>query len=65
MFSFGFTSVISRSFVANFEPVFFYWKKYKIKTTVVLILKFLAQQANTYSESAVETLKQDVKSVKS
>ena len=65
MFSFGLYSVISKVFVADFEHVFVYWKRYRTKTTVVLILKYLAQQTNTYSKSAAEFLKQDVKSVKS
>ena len=62
MFSFGSSSVI---FVANFEHVFVCWKRYSTKTIVVLILKYLAQQTNTYSKSAAETLKQEVKPVKS
>ena len=47
------------------EHVFVCWKRYSTKTIVVLILKYLAQQTNTYSKSAAETLKQEVKSVKS
>ena len=46
-------------FVADFENVLFCWKRYSTKTTVVLILKYLAQQRNTYSESVAETLKAD------
>ena len=65
MFSFGLSSVISKVFVAVFEHVFFCWKRYSTKTIVVLTLKYLAQQTNTYSKSAAETLKQEVKSVKS
>ena len=65
MFSFGLSSVISKVFVADCEHVFFCWKRYSTKTIVVLILKYLAQQTNTYSKSAAETLKQEVKSVKS
>ena len=57
MFSFGLSSVISKVFVADFEHVFFCWKRYSTKTIVVLILKYLAQQTNTYSKSAAETLK--------
>ena len=49
MFSFGLSSVISKIFVADFEHVFVYWKS--------LILKYLAQQTNTYSKSVAETLK--------
>ena len=65
MFSFGLSSVISKVFVADFEHVFVCLKRYSTKTIVVLILKYLAQQTNTYSKSAAETLKQDVKSIKS
>ena len=57
MFSFGLSSVISKVFVADFEHVFFCWKRYSTKTIVILILKYLAQQTNTYSKSAAETLK--------
>ena len=65
MFSFGLSSVISKVFVADFEHVIVYWKIYSTKTIATLILKYLAQQTNTYSKSAAETLKQEVKSVKS
>ena len=57
MFSFGLSSVISKIFIADFEHVFFSWERYSTKTIVVLILKYLAQQLNTYSKSATETLK--------
>ena len=57
MFSFGLLSVVSKVFVADFEHVFVYWKRYSTKTIVVLITKYFAQQTNTYSKSAVETLK--------
>ena len=57
MFSFGLSSVISKVFVADFEHMFFCWKRYSTKTIAVLILKYLAQQTNTYSKSAAETLK--------
>ena len=50
------SSVISKFFVADFEHVFFCWKRPSTKT-IVLILKYLAQQTNTYSKSAAETLK--------
>ena len=63
MFTFGLSSVISKVFIADFEYVLVCWGKYR--TIVVLILKYLAQQTNTYSKSATGTLKQDVKSVKS
>ena len=66
MFSFGLSSVISKVFVADFEHVFVCLKRYSTKTIVVLILKYLAQQTNTYSKSAAETPKQKpLKSVKS
>ena len=65
MFSFRLSSVISKVFVADFEHVFVCWKRYRTKTIVVLILKYLARQTSTYSRSAVETLKGDVKSAKS
>ena len=64
MFSFGLLSVVSKVFVTDFEHVFVCWKRYSTKTIVVLILKYLAQQTNTYSKPAAETLKQEVKSVK-
>ena len=37
--------------------MFFCWKRHRTKAIVVLILKYLAQQTNTYSKSAAETLK--------
>ena len=64
IFSFGLSSVISKVFVVDFEQVFVSWKRYRTKPIVVLILKYLAQQTSTYSKSAVETLKEDVKSAK-
>ena len=60
--------------------MFVCWKRYSTKTIVILILKYLAkyfriritiafvlylsQQTNTYSKSAAETLKQEVKPLK-
>ena len=38
-----------KAFVADFEHVFVCWKRYRAKAIVVLILKYLAQQTNTYS----------------
>ena len=35
----------------------FWWKRYSTKNIVALILKYLAEQTNTYSKSAAETLK--------
>ena len=64
MFSLG-LSVISKVFLADLSMCFFCWERYSTKTIVALILKYLAQQTNTYSKSAAETLKQEVKSVKS
>ena len=57
MFSFGLSSVISQVFVADFEHVFFCWKRYSRKTIVVLILKYLAQQKKYLLKVAAETLK--------
>ena len=52
------SSVICKVFVVNFEHVFFCWKSHSTETIVILILKYLPQQTNTYSKSAaVETLK--------
>ena len=59
MFSFGLSSV-TKVFFADFEHVLFCWKRYSTKT-IVLILKYLAQQTNTYSKSSVETLKANSK----
>ena len=56
---------ISKVFGADFEHVFVCWKRHRTKAIVALILKYLAQQTNTCSKLAAETLKQDVKSVKS
>ena len=55
------SSVISKVFVADFEHMFFCRKRYSTKTIAVLILKYLAQQTNTYSKSAAETLKANCK----
>ena len=57
MFSFGSSFVISKVFVTDFEHVFVCWKRYSTKTIVILTLKYLAQQTNTYSKSVGETLK--------
>ena len=65
MFSSGLSSVISKVLVADFEHVFVYWKRYRIAVIVLLILKYFAQQTNSYSKSTTETLKQDVKFAKS
>ena len=64
MFSFGLSSVISKVLVADFEDVFVCWKRYRIAVIVLLILKYFAQQTNTYSKATTETLKEDVKFVK-
>ena len=57
--------LISNIFVAEFHHVFVCCKRYRITIILPLILKYLAQQTDTYSRSVTETLKQDVKSVKS
>ena len=57
MFSFGLSSIISKVFVADFEHVFVCCKRYSTKPIIILILKYLSQQTNTYSKSAIETLK--------
>ena len=44
--------VISKVFVVNFEHVFVCWKRYSTKTIVILILKYLAEQAYNYCKSA-------------
>ena len=56
-FSLGLYSVISKVSVADFEHE---WQMLLFET-----LKYLSQEANIYSKIATETLKQDVKSVKS
>ena len=65
IYIFGLSSVISKVSVGDFENLLVWWKRYSTKTIVALILKYLAQQTNTYSKSVAETLKQEVKSVKS
>ena len=57
MLSFGLSSIISKVFVADFEHVFVCCKRYSTKPIIILILKYLSQQTNTYSKSAMETLK--------
>ena len=63
MFSFGLSSVISKVFVADFEHVFFFLleKAQQQNTIAVQILKYLAQQTNTYSNIDAETLKANSK----
>ena len=56
---------ISKVFNAAFEQVFVCWNRYSTKTILILILKYFAQQTNTYSKSSTESQKQEVKSVKS
>ena len=65
MFSFGLSCAIYKVCVADFEHAFVSQETYRITIAVVLILKYLTQQRNTYSISATETLKPDVESVKS
>ena len=62
MFFSGLSSVISIVFDDDFEHVFFFcWKKYSKSTIVAVILKDFAQQTNTYSKSAAETLRANSK----
>ena len=56
-FSLGLSSVISKVSVAHFE--------HEQPMLLFKSLKYLSQETNTYSNIATETLKQDVKSVKS
>ena len=63
-FSFGLFSVITKIFVADFEHVFVCWERYRIAIAVLRILE-IPYLANKCSKSTTETLKQDVKSVKS
>ena len=66
MFPFRFSSVISNVSVGKFEYVFVCLERHvkiRITTVVVLILKYLIKQKNTYSTSAAEALEQDKKSV--
>ena len=46
-----------RFLLLTLSMCFFYMKRYNTKTIVVLILKYLDQQTNTYSKSTAETLK--------
>ena len=64
-FSFGLSPVICKVFVADSEHVFVCWKRYSTEFIADLILKYLAQQTNTFPKSAAEALKQEVKSFKS
>ena len=65
MFSFGLSSVIVKVSYTDFEHAYIHWKKNRITVIVLVILKYLVPQTNTYSKPATETLKQYVKSVKS
>ena len=51
MFSFGLSSVTTEVSVTDFEHVFFCWEKYGITIVVVLILKYLTQQAKLTQSS--------------
>ena len=66
MFSFGLSSVISKVSVADVRHVLLCWERYfRIRIiAVVLILKYLSQQTNTWSKSSAENLKKFAKSVK-
>ena len=50
MFSFGLCLLFSKVFVTDFEHVLGCWKRYSTETIVALILKYLAQETNTYSK---------------
>ena len=66
MFFSGLSSVISIVFDDDFEHVFFFFcsKKYSKSTIVAVILKDFAQQTNTYSKSAAETLRANSKKMR-
>ena len=64
MFSFG-RLLFLRFFLLTLNMCYFSWKRFSKKTIIALILKHFAQQINAHSKSASETLKQEVKSVKS
>ena len=64
-FSFELSFVISKVFVANFEHVFVCWGRYRITIAVLRIIEKPYPANKPYSKSTTETLKQDVKSVKS
>ena len=64
MFSFGLSSVIFKVSVADFEHVFVCWERYRT-TIVVLRTLGMPYPAKIYSKSTTETLKQDLKSIKS
>ena len=63
MLSFGLSRAIFKASVADFEHVFFCWKRYRI-TIVVLEILEIPCPANKYSNSTTDALKQDMKSVK-
>ena len=64
MFSFGLSSVTTEISVTDFEHVFFCSEKYGITIVVVLNQNTLPNKQNLL-KVATETLKQDVKPVKS
>ena len=64
MFSFELYSVISNFSVTDLEHVFVCWERHRI-IIAVLGIHEIPYPANKYSKSTTETLKQDVKSVKS
>ena len=64
MFSFGLSSVIFKVFVADFEHAIASWERYRI--TIFVLQDFeTPYSAKKYSKSTTETLKQDMKFVKS
>ena len=64
MFSFRLSSDTFRASVADFEHVFVCCERYRIVIVVLRILE-IPYPANKYSKPTTETLKQDVKSIKS
>ena len=64
MFSFGLSSVFSIVFCCSFEHVFVCWETYRITIVALRILEIL-DSASKKLNLTTETLKKDVKSVKS
>ena len=64
MFSFGLSPVIFKVSVADFEHVFICWKRFRITIAVLGNLE-IPYPANKYSNSTTETLKENVKLIKS
>ena len=64
MFSFELSSVISKVFIADFEHVFICWGRYRINISVLRIIEKPYPANKSLLKVPTETLKQDVKSVK-